>query len=121
MHLTKECVALSDEVTLPRRAHGTGRRNPNSLQTRCSVSVLMVNRVSACMLSRVRPFVTQRIVARQGPLAMGSPRQEYWRELTFPSPEGLPEPGITPESLTSPALAGGFVITGATWEGLLTG
>ena len=51
MHLTKECVALSDEVTLSRRAHGTGRRNPNSLQTRCSVSVLVVSRVSACMLS----------------------------------------------------------------------
>ena len=51
MHLTKECVALSDEVTLSRRAHGTGRRNPNSLQTRSSVSVPAVSRVSACMLS----------------------------------------------------------------------
>ena len=28
----------------------------------------------------------------------------------------LPDPGIEPRSLTSPALAGGFFTTGATWE-----
>ena len=28
----------------------------------------------------------------------------------------LPNPGIEPRSLTSPALAGGFFTTGATWE-----
>ena len=27
---------------------------------------------------------------------MGFPRQEYWRELPFPSPGALPEPGIEP-------------------------
>ena len=35
---------------------------------------------------------------------MGFPRQEYWSGLSFPSPEGLPNPGIEP---VSPALAGG--------------
>ena len=33
------------------------------------------------------------------------PRQEYWSGLPFPSPGGLPDPGIEPRS---PALAGGF-------------
>ena len=39
------------------------------------------------------------------PLSMRFSRQEYWSGLLFPSPEGLPDAGIEPES---PALAGGF-------------
>ena len=39
-------------------------------------------------------------VALQAPLSMGFPRQEYWNELPFPSPEDLPDPRIKP---TSPA------------------
>ena len=33
----------------------------------------------------------------------------------------LPNPGIKPASLTSPALAGGFFTTSATWEAPLIG
>ena len=40
----------------------------------------------------------------QAPLSMGSPRQECWNGLPFPSLEDLPNPGIEP---TSPALADG--------------
>ena len=47
-------------------------------------------------------------VACQSPLSMGSPRQEYWSGLPFPSPGDLPEPGIEPTSLKSPVLASGF-------------
>ena len=43
-------------------------------------------------------------------------RQEYWSGLPFPSPGDLPAPGIKSESLMSPALAGGFFTTSATWE-----
>ena len=46
------------------------------------------------------------------PLFMGFLRQEYWNELLFPPPGNLPNLGIKPESLTSPALAGGFFTTG---------
>jgi len=35
-------------------------------------------------------------------------RLEYWKELLFPPPEDIPNPGIKP---ASPALAGGFVTT----------
>ena len=38
-------------------------------------------------------FVILWTVALQAPLPMGFPRQEYWSGLTFPSPEGLPDPG----------------------------
>ena len=46
--------------------------------------------------------------AGQTPLFMGFSRQEYWSGVPLPSPEDLPDPGIEPMSLMSPALAGGF-------------
>ena len=46
-------------------------------------------------------FVTSWIVARQSPLSMGFPRQEYWSGLPSPSPGDLPDPGI---KLRSPVL-----------------
>ena len=46
-------------------------------------------------------FVTPWTAAWQVPLSMGSPRQEYWNGLPFPSPGDLPKPGIKP---ASPAL-----------------
>ena len=36
--------------------------------------------------------------------------------MPFPSPGHLPDPGIKPTSLVSPALADGFFTTSATWE-----
>ena len=45
-------------------------------------------------------------------------QEEYWSGLPCPSPGDFPEPGIKPMFLTSPALAGGFFTTSATWEPL---
>ena len=36
-------------------------------------------------------------------------RQEYWGGLPCPPPGDFPDLGIKPASLTSPALAGGFL------------
>jgi len=36
--------------------------------------------------------------------------------VSFPTPGDLPNPGIEPVSLASPALAGRFFTTNATWE-----
>ena len=47
---------------------------------------------------------------------MGFSRQEYWSELPFPTPGDLPDPGIEPTSLISPALAGRFFTASAAWE-----
>ena len=44
------------------------------------------------------------------------PRILAW--VVMPYSRGLPNPGIEPASLTSPALAGGFFTTSATWEAL---
>ena len=49
-------------------------------------------------LSRVCLFATPWTVAKQAPLSMGFPRQEYWSGLPYPSPGDLPEPGIKPAS-----------------------
>ena len=65
----------------------------------------------ACVLSHsVVPnsSATPCTIARQAPLSGGFPRQEYWSGLPFPPPGHLPDPGIKPASLVSPALAGGF-------------
>ena len=47
-------------------------------------------------------------VALQAPLSKGFSRPEYWSGLPFLPPRDLPDPGIQPKSLMSPALAGGF-------------
>ena len=75
----------------------------------------------ACVLSRfsrILLFVTPMDCSPPGssPLSMGFSRQEYWSGLPSPPPGGLPNPRI---KSTSPALAGGFFATSATWEALL--
>ena len=50
-------------------------------------------------------------VACQAPLSMEFSRQEYWSGLPYSPPRNLPNPGIEPESLMSPALARRFFTT----------
>ena len=50
---------------------------------------------------------------------MGISRQKYWSRLSCPLPRDLPDPGIKPVSLTSPALAGRCFTTNTPWEALL--
>ena len=57
-------------------------------------------------------------VACQAPLSRGFSVQEYWNGLPCPSPGDLPNLGIKPTPLMSPALAGRFFTTSATWEAL---
>ena len=45
-------------------------------------------------------------IAHQVPLSMEFSRQEYWSELSFPTSEDLPDPGIEPGS---PALQADFL------------
>ena len=75
----------------------------------------------ACMLSRfshVWVFATLWTVAREAPLSMGFFRQKYWRGFPCLPPEDLPNQGTEPASLTSPALAGRFFTTSASWQAL---
>ena len=54
--------------------------------------------------------------AHKAPLFMGFSRQEFWSRLPSPSLQDLPDSGIKPTSLISPALASGFFTPSATWE-----
>jgi len=54
--------------------------------------------------------------SHQAPLPVGFSWQEHWSGLLCPPPGDLPDPGIEPVSLMSPALTGGFFSTRATWE-----
>ena len=63
-------------------------------------------------------FVTTWTVAHQVPLSVGFPRQKYWSDLSFPSPEDFSNSGMKPMSLVSLTLAGRFFTTSATSEAL---
>ena len=69
-----------------------------------------------CFFSHVQLFVTPVTVACQAPPSMGFSRQEYWSGWPCPPPGDLSDPGIEPTSLKSPALAGRFFTTSATWD-----
>ena len=64
-----------------------------------------------CACSAVSDSVTSWTVACQAPLSMEFSRQEYWRELLFPTPGDLPDPRVELMSLASLAVAGGFFST----------
>ena len=70
------------------------------------------------LLSCVQFFAMLWTVAHQAPLSMGFSRPEYCSGLPFPTPGDLPNPGIKPMSLASPALAGGFFSTSTPWEAI---
>ena len=66
--------------------------------------------------SCVQLFATPWTVAHQAPLSMEPSRQAYWNGLPCPLPADLPDSGIEPVSLMSPASADGFFTTSTTWE-----
>ena len=78
----------------------------------------MVMTVHVSLFSRL--FVTPRTVACQASLSIRFPRQEYWSELSFPSPGDLPDPGVESTSPASLALAVGFFTTEPLGEAPLT-
>ena len=86
-------------------------RSPHPRQIRsllCSLLLLLLSHFSHVWL-----FAILWTEAHQAPLSMGFFRQEYQSGLPCPPPGNLPNPGIKPTSLTSPALAGMFFTTRA--------
>ena len=73
-----------------------------------------------CILSCFSPlwfFAALQTIACQTPLSVGVFRQEYWGGLMCSPPGHLPDPGMEPIPLMSPALTGRFFTTSTTWEG----
>ena len=70
--------------------------------------LLTLLKILACMcvishFSRIWLFATLWTVAHQASLSIGFSRQDYWSGLLCSPPGNLPNPGIEPSSLTSPA------------------
>ena len=74
------------------------------MQLRCSTKVIVAQSYPTLMQN---PWT----VARQSLLSIEFSRQAYWSGLPFPTAENLPDPGIEPTSLASPALAGEIFTT----------
>ena len=62
--------------------HVSGSDYPKCLP----IITYIIYSMRACILSRVRLFVSPWTLARQAPLSMGSYKQEYWSGLPFPIP-----------------------------------
>ena len=71
---------------------------------------------ACCHFSHAQSFVTLWTVACHAPQSMGFSKQESWSGLPCPPLGDLPNVRIKPASLMSPALAGEFFTTSATWE-----
>ena len=108
------CVVAAGEL------HGTSGSTEHSLITLLEMTLflglLSKSNIKLSCFSLVQLFVTLWTTAGQTPLSVGFSRQEYWSGLLFPPPGDLLDPGIKPSSLMSPALAGRFFATSATWE-----
>ena len=74
-----------------------------------SANLCPVDQYVPSHFSHIQLFVTLWTVAHQASLSKGFSRQEYWSGLPSPSPGNLPNAGIKPVTLTSPALTGGVL------------
>ena len=70
-------------------------------------------RIIPCVYSVMSKSLRSMNCRHQAFLSMEFSRQEYWSGLPFPSPGDLPDSGIEPASLASPAMACRFFTA---WE-----
>ena len=86
----------------------------------CSILLFIVNLLCTCQVASViSDSVTLWTIAYQAALSMDFSRHEYWSGLPCRPVGDLPDPGIGPALLMSPALAASFSTTSATGEALL--
>ena len=112
INLNRDSVASTNKMEV-KGSQWSGWGGNLSVSIPCNLKVPV-----CCVLNHfthIQLFVTLWTIACQTLLSMGFSRQEYWSGLSFLSPGDLPDPGIEPLSLMSPALAGRFFTTSATW------
>ena len=78
--------------------------------------VLVSTRTAMCACKLSLSSLVWLFVICQASLSTGFSRQAYWSGFASPPAGDLPDPGIKPMSLMSPALAGGLFITSTNWE-----
>ena len=81
------------------------------------MTVKLITVAAVCLVARLCLTLCDPLeCCPPGAPSMGFFRQEYWSGLPCSPPGDLPDPGIEPASLRTPALAGRFFTTSATWE-----
>ena len=98
------------------RGASAARGKQGTRTVSCQDPVADAGRVRAESLQACPTLWTPWTAARQAPPSEGCSRQGCWSGLPRPPPGDLPDPGIEPASLVSPASAGGFFTTSASWE-----
>ena len=73
--------------------------------------LIILGALCVCVLSCIQRFANPGTADHQAPLSLGSSRQEYWSGLLCPTTADLPDSGIKPAALVSPALLGGLFTT----------
>ena len=75
-----------------------------------------------CLVAKLCPtlFATLWAVARQAPLSMGFPKQEYWSELPFPSPGKSSQPRDQTRVSCVSCTVRRILYPRATWEALVS-
>ena len=81
----------------------------------CIVATVLGSVRACSVTSVVSDSVTLWTIAHEAPLSVDSPGKKTGVG-SVPSSRVLPDPGMEHASLTSPAVAGGFFVTSATWE-----
>ena len=72
---------------------------------------------SLCLVAQLYPTLCDPMdCSLPGPSVHGILQARILEWIAISSPGDLPDPGIEPMSLTSPALAGRFFTTSASWE-----
>ena len=105
-------ISLEILLLIPVWCENPRLRSPD-LETLATILYLCV---CAKLLQLSGLVATVGTIACQALLSMGFSRQEYWSGLPCPPLGDLPDTGIKPVSLLSPALAGVFFTTSPTWE-----
>ena len=106
------------------------RKLPESLDQVCLLLLCYLWHPARCLIHSVCVCVCVHAKSVQSCLTLCDPvdwsppgssvhgilQARMWSGLACPSPGDLPDPGIEPEVLRSPVLAGGFFTTSATWK-----
>ena len=100
------CTKIIKQCAYPQARWLTGDRDNLEFGLPYECAKLLQSRPTFCNPMDCSP---------QALLPLGFSRQEHWSGLLFPPSGDLPDPGIELMSLTSPAVAGRFFITSATW------
>ena len=114
--IEKEWDLWKNIYTFARRSEYKSFQILDSFYSACHLSWPHMHGYMPSRFSHAWLFATLWTITHQAPWPMVFSKQEYWSGVWCPPPGDLPNPGIEPACLMTPALAGRFFTTSDTWE-----